>query len=141
MTGTAAATRRPGRPRSTAADDAILEAAMDLFAEVGLERLTVEGVAARAGVGKTTIYRRYPGKVDLVVAAVRCFTEPREGPPDTGTTRGDLVALVDGLVTTLTTTPLGRALPILVAARARAPWNSISRIPRSSPRSVRAAPS
>jgi AcrR family transcriptional regulator len=121
MTNTETETRRPGRPRSTRADDAILEAAVEIFAEVGLEGLTVEGVAARAGVGKATIYRRYPGKVDLVVAAVRCFTQPRLAPPDTGTTRGDLAALVDGLIAMLTTTPLGRALPTLVATRTRVP--------------------
>jgi AcrR family transcriptional regulator len=114
-------TRRPGRPRSAEADVAILEAAVELFAEVGLEGLTVEGVAARAGVGKATIYRRYPGKVELVVAAARCFTQGPTEAPDTGTTRGDLRELVDGLVTMLTTTPLGRALPILVAARTRIP--------------------
>ena len=121
MTSTEAEARRPGRPRSTEADDAILEAAVEIFAEVGLAGLTVEGVAARAGVGKATIYRRYPGKVDLVVAATRCFTQPQQAPPDTGTTRGDLAALVDGLITMLTTTPLGRALPTLVAARTRVP--------------------
>jgi AcrR family transcriptional regulator len=76
-------------------------------------------VAARAGVGKATIYRRYPGKVDLVAAAIRCFTHVDEPPPDTGSTDGDLRAVVDSLVTMLTTTPLGRALPILVAARSR----------------------
>ena len=120
MTSTEVARRR-GRPRSAEADVAILEAAVELFAEVGLEGLTVEGVAARAGVGKATIYRRYQGKVDLVVAAARCFTEGPIDPPDTGTTRGDLRELVDGLATMLTTTPLGRALPILVAARTRIP--------------------
>jgi AcrR family transcriptional regulator len=113
--------RAPGRPRSTAADAAILEAAVDLFAEVGLEALTVEGVAARAGVGKGTVYRRYPSKIDLVVSAVRCYTNVGDPPPDTGTTRGDVRALVDGLVTILTETPLGRMLPILVAARTRVP--------------------
>ena len=113
--------RRPGRPRSAEADEAILEAAVDLFAEVGLEGLTVEGVAARAGVGKATIYRRYPGKVDLVVAAARRFTEGPVEAPDTGTTRGDLRELVDGLVRLLTNTPLGRVLPILIAARTRVP--------------------
>ena len=77
--------RRPGRPRSAEADEAILEAAIELFAEVGLDGLTVEGVAARAGVGKATIYRRYPSKVDLVVAAARCFTQGPTSPPDTGT--------------------------------------------------------
>jgi AcrR family transcriptional regulator len=113
--------RAPGRPRSTAADAAILEAAGELFAEVGLEALTVEGVAARAGVGKGTVYRRYPTKIDLVVSAVRCYTNAGEPPPDTGTTRGDVRALVDGLVTILTETPLGRMVPILVAARTRVP--------------------
>ena len=111
--------RRRGRPRSAEADEAILEAAVELFAEVGLESLTVEGVAARAGVGKATIYRRYPCKVDLVVAAARCFTQGPVLPPDTGSTRGDLRELVDGLIEILTTTPLGRVLPILVAARSR----------------------
>jgi AcrR family transcriptional regulator len=115
------ATRRPGRPRSAEADDAILEAAVEMFAEVGFEGLTVEGVAARAGVGKATIYRRYPGKVDLVVAAAASFTQPQLPPPDTGTTRGDLAALVAGLITILATTPLGRALPTLLAARTRVP--------------------
>jgi AcrR family transcriptional regulator len=111
--------RRPGRPRSAEADEAILEAAVEVFAEVGLEGLTVEGVAARAGVGKATIYRRYPGKVDLVVAAARCFTQGPVEPPDTGSTRGDFRELVDGLISLLTTTPLGRVLPILIAARTR----------------------
>ncbi len=113
--------RGPGRPRSTEADEAILVAAVELFAEVGLEGLTVEEVAARAGVGKATIYRRYQGKVDLVIAAVRHFTEGPVEAPDTGATRDDLRALVDGLVRLLTTTPLGRVLPILVAARTRVP--------------------
>ena len=113
--------RRPGRPRSPEADEAILEAAVDLFAEGGLDGLTVEGVAARAGVGKATIYRRYPCKVDLVIAASRSFVLDGDDCPDTGSTRGDVRALVDGLVTMLTSTALGRALPVMVADRARVP--------------------
>jgi AcrR family transcriptional regulator len=113
--------RRLGRPRSPEADEAILEAAADLFVEGGLAGLTVEGVAARANVGKATIYRRYPCKVDLVIAAARSFALDRDEPPDTGSTRGDLRALVDWLIAVLTTTPLGRALPMLVADRARVP--------------------
>jgi AcrR family transcriptional regulator len=113
--------RAPGRPRSSEADEAILEAAVDLFAEVGLEALTMEGVAARAGVGKNTLYRRYPSKLDLVVSAVRCYTNVGAPPPDTGTTRGDVRALVDDLVAIVTETPMGRMLPILVAARTRVP--------------------
>lgn len=61
---------RPGRPRSPQADEAILAAARDLLAGGGLSNLTVEGTALRAGVAKTTVYRRYPTKLDLAVAAV-----------------------------------------------------------------------
>jgi AcrR family transcriptional regulator len=113
--------RAPGRPRSPAADEAILEAAVDLFSEMGLNALTIEGVAARAGVGKNTIYRRYPTKLDLVVSAVRCYTSVGQPPPDTGSTEGDVRALVDGLAAILTDTPLGRMLPILIATRTRVP--------------------
>ena len=113
--------RAPGRPRSSAADEAILEAAVDVFADVGLEGLTMEGVAARAGVAKNTIYRRYANKLDLVVSAVRRYTDVGAPPPDTGTTRGDAHALVEELVAILTDTPIGRMLPILVAVRTRVP--------------------
>ena len=115
------ARRAPGRPRSSAADEAILAAAVGVFADVGLEALTMEGVAARAGVGKSTLYRRYPNKLDLVVSAVRCYTAVGAPPPDTGSTRGDVEAIVDDLVAIVTETPMGRMLPILVAARTRAP--------------------
>jgi AcrR family transcriptional regulator len=113
--------RAPGRPRSSEVDEAILAAAVDVFAEVGLEGLTMEGVAARAGVAKNTVYRRYPNKIDLVVTAVRRYSGVGAPPPDTGTTRGDVRVLVDGLVSIVTETPLGRMLPILVAVRTRVP--------------------
>jgi AcrR family transcriptional regulator len=119
---TDAEARRPGRPRSAEADEAILEAAVDLFAEGGFDGLTVEGVAARANVGKATIYRRYPRKVDLVIAASRSFAlDGDDLPPDTGNTRADLHALVEWLIGMLTTTPIGRALPMMVADRTRVP--------------------
>lgn len=121
MTATAADARRPGRPRSAEADEAILDAAVDLFAEVGLDGLTVEGVAARAGVGRATIYRRYPCKLDLVVAASRSFAFDGESHPDLGSTRDELRALVDWLINMLTGTALGRAMPTMVADRARIP--------------------
>jgi AcrR family transcriptional regulator len=122
MTATDAEARRPGRPRSAEADEAILEAAVDLFAEGGFDGLTVEGVAARANVGKATIYRRYPCKVDLVIAASRSFAlDGDDLPPDTGDTRADLHALVEWLIAMVTTTPIGRALPMMVADRTRVP--------------------
>ncbi len=66
----AARPRRPGRPRSEQADQAILAAALELFAECGPDALGIEQVAAKAGVGKATIYRRWPGKEDMLVDAL-----------------------------------------------------------------------
>lgn len=113
--------RAPGRPRSTEADEAILDAAIELFADAGYEGFTVEGVAARAGVGKATIYRRYPGKLELVVAACRAHVDVGRAAPDTGSTLGDLTEIVDSVISVLTGTALGRAVPVLVAEAARVP--------------------
>ena len=66
----------PGRPRSEEADRAIIDAALDLFAESGAGGLCIEAVAARAGVGKSTIYRRWPGKEDLLVDALATLKSP-----------------------------------------------------------------
>lgn len=62
--------RSPGRPRSAEADRAIVEAIVDLLVERGYREVTIEGVAARAGVAKTTIYRRWPSKAAMVVEAI-----------------------------------------------------------------------
>ncbi|WP_181788689.1 TetR/AcrR family transcriptional regulator [Streptomyces phytophilus] len=62
--------RRPGRPRSATADRAILDAARAAIAESGWAGVTLGGVAARAGVAKTTLYRRWPGKNELVLDAL-----------------------------------------------------------------------
>ncbi|MEV4489340.1 TetR/AcrR family transcriptional regulator [Micromonospora coxensis] len=72
MTSTADAPRSPGRPRSVRADEAIIEATLDLLAEGStVEALSIEAIAARAGVGKATIYRRWPGKDALLLDALR----------------------------------------------------------------------
>jgi AcrR family transcriptional regulator len=62
--------------------------------EQGYDAMSIESVAATAGVGKTTIYRRYPGKRELVVAAVLSITETFELPPDSGSIRTDLLAVM-----------------------------------------------
>jgi AcrR family transcriptional regulator len=83
-----------GRPRSVRADQAIFEATQRLLDEVGYHRLTIEGVAAEAGVAKTTIYRRYAHKALLVLDGMD--QQARDTPvplPDTGTFRGDLLAI------------------------------------------------
>jgi len=62
--------RKPGRPRSAQAHKAILDATLELLAEEGFHGLSIEAVAAKAGVGKTTIYRRWPSKDELVMDAI-----------------------------------------------------------------------
>lgn len=88
--------RPPGRPRSAEADEAILGAALAAFLEVGYQGMSIEDVATRAGVGKTTIYRRWPGKDELIAAAVSRVTEAGDH-ADTGSLRGDLLAVVERL--------------------------------------------
>ena len=67
----AAPTKGPGRPRDPEADRAIHQATIELLGEEGYEGLSIEAVAARAGVGKTTLYRRWPSKEPLVVDAIK----------------------------------------------------------------------
>ena len=61
---------RPGRPRSSQADEAILEAASDLMIEGGIDGASIDRVAKRAGVTRPTVYRRYSGKTELLIAAI-----------------------------------------------------------------------
>ena len=86
--------RRPGRPRDPQADEAITSAIVDVLAEQGFSGFTVAEVAARAGVGKATIYRRWSTKEELVLAAAERVMVHVE-PPDTGSLRGDLLAMRD----------------------------------------------
>jgi AcrR family transcriptional regulator len=82
----------PGRKRDASRDDALCQAALEVLAEVGYDRLTIDAVAARAGAGKATCYRRWAGKAELVVDAIARM-KARPVMPDTGTLRGDLVEL------------------------------------------------
>ncbi|HKN50261.1 MAG TPA: TetR/AcrR family transcriptional regulator [Actinomycetota bacterium] len=72
---TAPAHRAPGRPRSAQADRAIIDAIVDLLVDRGYREVTIEAVAARAGVAKTTIYRRWPSKAEMVVEAISACKE------------------------------------------------------------------
>jgi AcrR family transcriptional regulator len=83
----------PGRPRSVEAEAAILNATLELLARHGLEGLSMDLVAARAGVGKATIYRRWPSRKAMVTAALRSLTSEIEV-PDTGNVRDDLIGLL-----------------------------------------------
>jgi AcrR family transcriptional regulator len=115
------AVRAPGRPRDPATDQAIVDAALALFSERGCEGVSVEGVATRAGVGKATIYRRYPTKNDLVVAVVSGLTEAEVPDIDSGCVADDLRALGQGFVRLLTRTVAGSIVRQLIAERSRDP--------------------
>ena len=92
-----AKTSGAGRPYDRSIDDVILTATLDLLAERDYERLTLDEVAARTGKAKTTLYRRWATKEDLVLAAVRAAGRPPEADrlPDLGSLRADLLAVVD----------------------------------------------
>ncbi|MQA93155.1 MAG: TetR family transcriptional regulator [Streptosporangiales bacterium] len=89
--GTRVPARPPGRPRSERAAQAILDATLDLLGETGVAGLSIEAVAARAGVGKTTIYRRWSGKDDLIIDALASLKAPAPEPLEESV-REDLVA-------------------------------------------------
>jgi AcrR family transcriptional regulator len=88
--------RRLGRPPggSESIVGAILGATLELLGSYGYASLRVEDVAARAGVNKTTIYRRWPAKSDLVSAALHALRDPTQIEPDTGSLRGDVISML-----------------------------------------------
>jgi AcrR family transcriptional regulator len=93
-----------------------LRAATDLLAERGLAGMTMEEVAARAGVGKATVYRRWRSRGALALDAFMADFRAAQPLPDTGTLRGDLLAALRAWVRTVTRTPAGRILAGLIAA-------------------------
>ena len=111
----ASAPARPaGRPREPRVDEAVRAATLELLRERGYGGVTMEGVAARAGVGKAAIYRRFPTKAELVfAAAVHGLELPP--PEDTGSLRGDLEALIRRIVALLTRPVAAAAVPGLFA--------------------------
>jgi AcrR family transcriptional regulator len=112
--------RRPGRPRSAEAHRAILDAVLVLLAEEGFGRLSIEAVAARAGVGKATVYRRWSSKVSLVIEALDTVASERLSVPDSGSVRGDLTEFLTQLVRTMDG-PDGRLVAPLLEAMSRSP--------------------
>ena len=103
-----------GRPRSPEADRAILDAAGTLLAERGLTGMSIEEVAARAGVGKATIYRRWPSKGLLALDAFMIMFRSLQPPVDSGSLREDLISALRAWVRAVTTTPAGRLLASLI---------------------------
>jgi len=89
----ATAARKPGRPRDTRIDTRILEATSSMLFEKGYAGLTIDGVAAAAGVSRPTIYRRWPSKPELVIASLVLSTGLALPVPNTGSVRRDLMAV------------------------------------------------
>src|SRR5215472_11978754 len=88
---------RGGRPLDATRDDAILQATLELVAEIGYDRLTIDAVAARARAGKATVYRRWPSKAELVAEACTCVVLEGLEPPDTGSIRTDMIAIAENI--------------------------------------------
>lgn len=105
-----------GRPRSVQSHQAILEATLELLAEMGYQAMSIEAIAARAGVGKATIYRRYSSKEELVADAIESFRE-EVIIPDTGSLWGDIDVLISSATQT-TFSPLGRQMVAMIISTA-----------------------
>jgi AcrR family transcriptional regulator len=104
-----------GRPRSDEVDQAIVRAASALLSERGLGAMTIEDIAARAGVGKASIYRRWPTKGTLALDAFLIDFLTQQPPVDTGTLEDDLREALSLWTATVVGTATGRALVGLVA--------------------------
>lgn len=115
----AAPVRSVGRPRSERSEAAILKAAMDILIERGYRGFTIDEVVTRASVSKATIYRRWPSKELLAVAAVGGFPELHA--VDTGSLEEDLYTIVSEFADVLESTALGTVWPSLVGERSRNP--------------------
>jgi AcrR family transcriptional regulator len=107
-------TRRPGRPRSERARQAILRAAADLLLDEGTAQVSMDAVAERAGVSKATIYRWWPSKERLALDALLQWSATGSSPRDTGSLRSDLLALVRPWVREIRRRPFARVIAALL---------------------------
>ena len=110
--------RRPGRPRSAGVDEALLEATLQLAGEVGINGMSMDDLAQRVGVSKTTIYRRWRSKEALVLDALAHGIRPFDL-VDTGSLRGDLEVYLRELGRRMETGRTSDVLPDLISAAAR----------------------
>lgn len=113
MTVVDPAPRTLGRPRDPKLDEAITTATLELLADGGYAALTMEAVAARAGVGKATLYRRWAGKEQLVVDALRTLSEQPE-PDAVAGVRDEVVRLLEAVRRKSASSVAGRIFPRLI---------------------------
>ncbi|MEV5598099.1 TetR/AcrR family transcriptional regulator [Streptomyces sp. NPDC052496] len=112
--------RKGPRRRGEELENAILGAALDELAEVGYTALTMERVAARARTSKAALYRRWTGRAELVLDACRMRGLAEVSPPDTGTLRGDMIALLRQMSAKMAS-PIGGMLRGLLTEMTRDP--------------------
>jgi AcrR family transcriptional regulator len=112
--------RRPGRPREEATEQAITAAARKVLADKGVARMSMEHVAARAGVAKSTLYRRWPSKIELAVHAVAA-TFDEIVIEDHGSLAADMRAGIGEAARLLRDPSTGGAYAALLAESARDP--------------------
>ncbi|MXX92025.1 MAG: TetR/AcrR family transcriptional regulator [Chloroflexi bacterium] len=112
---------KPGRPRDPNLDRAILRATIQVLTDVGYAAMSVERVANIAGVGKTTIYRRYENKEELTAAAMRSLTDNFGPPPDTGSARDDIIEMLIQNLTALERGPGFSVMGALLVEERRNP--------------------
>ena len=106
-------------PRVVASRQRILATTLDLLVETGLGGLTVDEVARRSGVAKTTIYRHWSNRTDLIIAACSLMTDGDQEPPDAGSLEGDVTAVLSELAEVLATARWATILPSIVDAAER----------------------
>ncbi|HVG88870.1 MAG TPA: TetR/AcrR family transcriptional regulator, partial [Gaiellales bacterium] len=116
-----AVVRARSRRQRTPKETAILDATRELLVDGGVHGLTVEGVAIRAGVAKTTIYRRWRSKDELALAVLIDMVEQVVATPELDDTRAELIAFVDGAVMILGSTLMGRVMQGIVSELAANP--------------------
>lgn len=108
--------KTPGRPRSAKSHQAILRATLELLGEVGFESMSIEAISTRAEVGKTTIYRRYSSKEELVADAIESIRQDVVI-PDSGNLWSDLDLLIENAAQ-ITLSPLGRQSVAMIISSA-----------------------
>lgn len=118
MPPTEAAAERSLDPRVERTRAAVVDATLDLLTEGGFASLSIDAIARRSGVARTTIYRHWPSVSHIVHEAATC-TMPSYDLPDTGDARADLRAHVQALAAKLTSSDWGRLLPVMVDAAGR----------------------
>jgi AcrR family transcriptional regulator len=121
VAGTGPSEVRHSRRRSDHTETKILDAARELLADIGVQQLTIEAVAARSGVAKTTIYRRWRSKEDLALAVLLSMTEQVVEVPELEDARSELIAFVSRAVDILSSTLMGRVVGGLVSDLATDP--------------------